>query len=432
MTAPIITVFVILVLMVIGFASQKFSIPAVAISVIVALNVTGILSFEEAWAGYTSSTALLFAAMFVLSAALAKTSLLAKIAGLIVPEGSSERRAVIGCGIVTIILSILGNTSSAIATMMPIVFKVAEKANISPKRILKPLVDISAIWIGVLPIGIGITGYSIANDMLASFGGNPNLTIMTITVARLPITLIVTAFILLFNYKLCPQSMDNIDYSLVATGDKSTDARKAELSKGKETAAYIIYGGTILTMILSIYIRVVNTATCAVIGALLMVFFGVINTKDAFKSINLDVISIYAGTLALAAGLSASGAIDIISTGLQNVLGGIASPFLITAVLYMVSAVATQFLNNTSASNIFLVIGVIVTVSCGFDSRAVLGAVMLGAVMPGVVPMASATESMIFAQGGYTMKEYFKAGILTFILYSILTVAWVSFVFPAV
>ena len=119
MTTSVMIVFAIAVLMLVGFISGKLSYPAVAIGVIVALELTGILSTKEAWAGFSSSTAILFASMFVLSAGLAKTSLLPKLAKVIVPEGSSERRAVIGCGLLTILLTVFSNTSSTMATMMP-------------------------------------------------------------------------------------------------------------------------------------------------------------------------------------------------------------------------------------------------------------------------------------------------------------------------
>ena len=432
MNSQIITILVIGALMVAGFAVGRGKFAAVAIGVIIALNVTGILSFTGAWAGYASTTAVLFASMFVLAAALSKTSLLGKIAGVIVPDGSSERRAVIGCGLITIILSILGNTSSAIATVMPIVFKVAEKAGISPKRILKPLVDVSAIWVGVLPLGVGMAAYSIANDMLVSFGGQASFNVTTFMIGRLPVALVTTALVLLIGYRFSPKNLDGVDYAGMTAEQTASADKKPGLSPRKEKAVYIIYIVTLITMIASAAIRAIDAASCAAIGALLMVFTGVLTEKEAFRSINLSVISLYCGTIALATGLSESGATEIISDWLQSLLGGMASPFAITLVLFIVTAVATQFLNNTSASNIFLVVGVIVSVSCGFDARAVLVAVSLGATMPGVVPMASATEALVFAQGGYTMKEYLKAGSFTFLVYSLLTMAWAPFIFPAV
>ncbi len=105
MTTFVMIVLAIAVVLLTGFIFGKFSYPAVAISVIVALQVTGVLSTKETWTGFSSTTTILFACMFVLSAGLAKISLLPKLATLIVPEGSSKRRAVIGCGLLTILLA---------------------------------------------------------------------------------------------------------------------------------------------------------------------------------------------------------------------------------------------------------------------------------------------------------------------------------------
>ena len=179
MSMEVMIVFVVGILMIAGFCSGKLSYPAVAMAVIVVLEVTGILSAKEAWGGFASSTAILFASMFVLAAGLSKTSLLSKLATVIVPEGSSERRAVMGCGILSIFLTMFSNTSSTMATMMPVCFSVADKAGISPKRLLKPAVDLSSIWAAVLPVGIGLTAYSVCNEMVVSLGGDPTFTVIT-------------------------------------------------------------------------------------------------------------------------------------------------------------------------------------------------------------------------------------------------------------
>ena len=120
MSFNVMIVFIVGILMIACFCSGKFSYPAVAITVIVVLEATGVLPSSQAWGGFASSTAILFASMFVLAAGLAKTSLLDKLATLIVPEGSSERRAVIGCGLLSILLTMFSNTSSTMATLMPV------------------------------------------------------------------------------------------------------------------------------------------------------------------------------------------------------------------------------------------------------------------------------------------------------------------------
>ncbi len=430
MSTQILIVFIVALLMIIGFASNKFSYPAVAISVIVILEITGVLPAEKAWAGFSSSTAILFASMFVLSAGLAKTSLLSRLSSLIVPEGSSERRAVVGCGLLSIFLTIFSNTSSTMATLIPICYNVAEKAKISPKRLLKPAVDLSSIWAGVIPVGLGLTAYSVSNQMMESLGGNPNFTLMTFVIARLPIVLIISLFIFAVGYRFTPDNYTGID-TLKFSQSNGKGQDKTTLSSGKEKLTFIIFTLTIAAIVISNYIKIINAAACAAIGALLMVFTGILTEKEAMKAINLKVISIYAGTICLAAGINASGATDVISNFMQNILGGITNPYLIAFILVMASTICTQFMNNSSTLNIFRILAAVISVACAFDARSAMVAVEMGATCSVLLPTASATQAMVFAEGGFSVKEYIKAGLPTFILYMILYMLWVPTIYPA-
>ncbi len=431
MSVNVMIVFIVGILMIACFCSGKFSYPAVAITVIVVLEATGVLPSSQAWGGFASSTAILFASMFVLAAGLAKTSLLDKLATLIVPEGSSERRAVIGCGLLSILLTMFSNTSSTMATLMPVCFSVAEKAGISPKRLLKPAVDLSSIWAAVLPVGLGLTAYSVSNELVASLGGNPNFTMLTFMTARLPIVTLITVFIFVVGYKFTPTNYDNIVMDGMVS--KASNGKKGtSLTPGKEKLTYVIFAGAIISMIISNYVDLFSASTCAATAALLMVFTGILNEKEAMRAINLKVIGIYAGTIALANGISASGANEIIADFMNNVLGGMTNPYLIAFILMIGAAITTQFMNNSSTLNIFRILGAVVAVACGFDARSAMIAVEMGATCSVLTPMASATQAMVFAQGGYTMKEYFKCGLPVFILYVTLYMIYVPNIFPAI
>ena len=117
---------------------------------------------------------------------------------------------------------------------------------------------------------------------------------------------------------------------------------------------------------------------------------------------------------------------------MNNVLGGMTNPYLIAFILMIGAAITTQFMNNSSTLNIFRILGAVVAVACGFDARSAMIAVEMGATCSVLTPMASATQAMVFAQGGYTMKEYFKCGLPVFILYVTLYMIYVPNIFPAI
>ena len=66
-------------LLVVGFISQKFPLGAVALTCVTILYLSGVLTFEEAYGNFANDNVILVGAMFILSAAIAKTPIVEKI-----------------------------------------------------------------------------------------------------------------------------------------------------------------------------------------------------------------------------------------------------------------------------------------------------------------------------------------------------------------
>ena len=79
MTPENITVLVILLAALILFVSEKLRVDVVAMLVLAALIVTGLISAEEAFAGFSSPAVITVGAVFVISGALYQTGVADKI-----------------------------------------------------------------------------------------------------------------------------------------------------------------------------------------------------------------------------------------------------------------------------------------------------------------------------------------------------------------
>ena len=75
------TIVTLLVLLwiIIGFMSGKWSMGTVAMTGLIILEVTKVLDFKEAFAYFSSNNIIMIGGMFILSGALAKTSLVSKL-----------------------------------------------------------------------------------------------------------------------------------------------------------------------------------------------------------------------------------------------------------------------------------------------------------------------------------------------------------------
>lgn len=79
MTWENITVLIIMVLALYLFITEKFSIDTVSVIVMILLMITGILTPQEGFSGFTNPATITVTAMFVMSAAVYKSGALSKI-----------------------------------------------------------------------------------------------------------------------------------------------------------------------------------------------------------------------------------------------------------------------------------------------------------------------------------------------------------------
>ena len=79
MNVQLILTLVILVAMIVGFLSGKFKLGLVAMTAATLLCLTGVLTFDEAYANFANKNVIMIAGFMVVMAALEKTSLIDKV-----------------------------------------------------------------------------------------------------------------------------------------------------------------------------------------------------------------------------------------------------------------------------------------------------------------------------------------------------------------
>lgn len=142
MTSQLLLTLVILVIAVALFLSERLRADWVALLVVVALGLTGVLTPSEAFSGFASSAVVTIVAIFVLSEALRLTGVTERAGALLSRIGhGSELRLVVVIMLAGAILSLFMNNIAAAAILLPAVMGLARNAGnrVSPSRLLIPL-----------------------------------------------------------------------------------------------------------------------------------------------------------------------------------------------------------------------------------------------------------------------------------------------------
>lgn len=166
------------------------------------------------------------------------------------------------------------------------------------------------------------------------------------------------------------------------------------------------------------------------VSALALILTGVISEKDALKSIDLKTIFLFGGTLSLASALEETGAGEMIADKVIGLLGANPSPYLLTFVVFMLCCVLTNFMSNTATTALMVPICVSIANRMGADPSAVLMACVIGGSCAYATPIGMPANTMVVTAGGYTFKDYAKAGIPLILVATVVSMILLPVLYP--
>lgn len=118
----------------------------IALCSLLALVLTGIVTTEEALAGFSNPVVIMIAALFIVGGAISQTGIATQISNYILRfAGNSDYKLFILVMLVTVIIGLFVSNTGTVAILMPIVVSIATKSNISASRLLMPMAFASSI-----------------------------------------------------------------------------------------------------------------------------------------------------------------------------------------------------------------------------------------------------------------------------------------------
>lgn len=172
MTAENILVLAILAGAIILFVTELLRVDLVALLVLVALALTGLVTPAEALSGFSNAAVVTVWAVFILSGGLSQTGV-ARIVGRQVLRlaGEKEVSLMVVIMLTAAIMSAFMNNIGVAALLLPVVINIARHTNISPSKLLLPLA-IGALLGGMTTL-IGTPPNILAGEALSEYGFEP-------------------------------------------------------------------------------------------------------------------------------------------------------------------------------------------------------------------------------------------------------------------
>ncbi len=174
----------------------------VMMGALVLLSVTGVLTPEEAFVGFSNSGLITVAAMFVVAAGLNSSGGIELLVKKLLGHPKGLRPAMLKIFFPAVLLSGFLNNTPVVATMIPAIRSWSQRIGISPSKLMIPL-SYAAILGGTLTL-IGSSTNLIINGEYQALTGEPGFSLFFITAIGLPVTIASIIFMYLWFPRALP------------------------------------------------------------------------------------------------------------------------------------------------------------------------------------------------------------------------------------
>ena len=455
------------------------------------LFVTGVLDAREAFSGFSSGSVVVIGVLFVVVAGLTYTGVLQWIVKHLLGQPNSYGKAVVRLMLPVAGLSSFLSNTTVVALFVGIVKMWSKKLGISPSKLLIPLSYASGMGgvctlIGTPPnlIISGLYADHTGTTMNVLATAIPGLFCLFVGVlsiiamrrllpdrkapeagdedtAEYTVELIVPSdnkyigetlgYAGLLNVKggrlIRMHHFDNVKVPIdkdefIMGGDHMVFAGQIkdimELSKthGLIVGDEVINVGlktllsslVMLTMVVLSATGVMPLLQCAFLAAAAMLLLRCCTPDQAMKSINWDILMVFAGSVVLGLAIQKTGIAERLAFGILDVCG--TNPLVVMTAICFVGTFITEFISNTAAGAMFFPIMYEAAEKLGYEPYPFLIALMISVSSSFATPIGSPTHMLVYGPGGYRFSDFMRVGLLMNLIILAANIFIVNIVYP--
>lgn len=171
---------------------------------------------------------------------------------------------------------------------------------------------------------------------------------------------------------------------------------------------------TLLTLIAVITVAAMGLApivTTATAGCAVLMLTGCLRPREAYQAIDMSLVFLLAGSLALGVALEKTGVTALLAKGLAG-LTGITGPYLVLAGFFVVAVVISELMSNSGTVALLAPMALSTAEQMGINPMPLLVAVTFGSSAAFAMPIGYQTSLMIYGPGGYRFRDFIRMGIV--------------------
>jgi len=167
---------------------------------------------------------------------------------------------------------------------------------------------------------------------------------------------------------------------------------------------------------------------CAILAVFAMLIFRCCTPEQAMRSINWDILMIFACSAVLGLAIQKTGIAERMANGILDVCG--TNPIVVMAAICFAGTFITEFISNTAAGAMFFPIMYEAAIKLGYEPYPFLIALMIAVSSSFATPIGSPTHMLVYGPGGYRFSDFLKIGLLMNIIILAANLLIVNIIYP--
>lgn len=382
---------------------------------IAALSVTGVLTIEEAFAGFDTASIITVGLLFLVIAGLRNTGALEWMVSHLMGQPKNHTHAILRMMLPVGILSSFMSNTGTTALFKDIIKKWSEKLKIAPSKLLIPLAYAASL-----------------GGMLTLIGTPPNLIIAGIyaknsgstmnTFAPFPIAvccLLASVLVVILLRRLLP------DRELPQKEEEQTGSQ-IEKAAHASWRTYFSIALMVSVLVLSA-LNVLSLPTCCILAGIIMVITKCCTSEQAVKEIDWNILIVFAGSLCLGNAIHKTGIDELILNGIFSSCGK--HPLMVLAMICITASITTEFISDTACAAMFCPIAWQASQTLGVDPMPFMIGLMLSVSNNYATPIATPPNTLVYVDGGYKFSDFARLGLVMKIVNLAITIVMASLIY---
>jgi di/tricarboxylate transporter len=173
----------------------------------------------------------------------------------------------------------------------------------------------------------------------------------------------------------------------------------------------------------------VTNVHAALIGCLLMGVFRCVDLPSAYNSISWKSLVLIVGMLPFSIALQRTGGVELAADAVVE-LAGAASPRVLLAVIFAITAMLGLFISNTATAVLMAPVALAIAKETGASPYPFAMTVALAASTAFMTPVSSPVNTLVVGPGNYGFADFIKVGVPLSLAVLLICVALVPVVLP--